>query len=76
MAGQRRTPRRAAAGLAVTALVLSAALAWLVSAWFLVAVPFALGAAAAMWLGLSNEEAVDAFGTWDDAGSGPAGMSL
>lgn len=56
-------------------LALALASSWVVSAWFLVAVPFALGGAYAMWLGLGNEEAVDAFSTWDDSGGGPAGMS-
>ncbi len=56
-------------------LALAVVLAWTLSAWFLGAVPFALGGAYAMWVGLSNEEALEAFGTWDDSGGGPAGMS-
>lgn len=56
-------------------LALALALAWAFSAWFMVAVPFALGGAYAMWLGLSNEDALDAISTWDDVGGGPAGMS-
>lgn len=72
----RREPRRAATGLMLSSLALALSLAWVVSAWFLVAVPFALGGAYAMWVGLSNEEALDALGTWDDSGGGPAGMSM
>ena len=57
------------------ALLLAVSFAWLVSPWFLVAVPFALGGGYAMWLGLSNEETLKVFSTWDDSGGGPAGMS-
>jgi hypothetical protein len=56
-------------------LALALVLAWTFSPWFLVAVPFALAGAYAMWLGLSNEDALDAVSTWDDPGGGPAGMS-
>jgi hypothetical protein len=47
------------------------------SAWFLVVVPFAVAGAYAAWLGLSNEEVLETFDiSGDDAGRGPAGMSL
>jgi hypothetical protein len=57
--------------LLAVAVVLAAA----VSAWFLVAVPFALVAMYGAWLGLSSKETWDAMDTWDDPGGGPAGMS-
>ena len=55
----------------VGVLVLLLALAWTVSAWFLVGVPFAVAGCCAMWAGLSNEEALEAFGAGDDVGRGP-----
>jgi hypothetical protein len=59
----------------LAALLLAVVLSWLLSPWFLLAVPFAVGGAFAMWVGLSNQEAVDAFGAWGDSGSGPAGLA-
>lgn len=59
----------------VGALLLALGLAYVLSPWFLLAVPFALGGSYAMWLGLTNEETLKSFGTWDDSGGGPAGMS-
>ena len=53
------------------------ALAVLVTGWFLLAVPFTVVWAYGAWLGLSDEELSDAFGTTsgDDVGRGPAGLS-
>ena len=53
------------------------ALATLLTGWFLLAVPFTVVVAYGAWLGLSNDELLDAFGTvsGDDAGRGPAGLS-
>ncbi len=56
-------------------LFVAVGLAVRISAWFLVAVPFALVAMYGAWLGLSNDEISDALGTWDDPGGGPAGIS-
>lgn len=62
----------AVGGVMLTAAVLLAAA---VSAWFLVAVPFALTAMYGAWLGLSIKETLDAMTTWDDPGGAAAGMS-
>ena len=53
------------------------ALAALVTGWFLLAVPFTVVGAYGAWLGLSDDELFDAFGSasGDDAGRGPAGLS-
>ncbi len=59
----------------IASLVVAVVLGALVSAWFLVAVPFAASGAYAAWLGLSNSEALDAMNAWDDPGGGTAGMS-
>jgi fatty acid desaturase len=71
-----RRPRVAALLLSLTAVAV--ALAALVTGWFLLAVPFTVVAAYGAWLGLSNEELFDAWGTasGDDAGRGPTGLSL
>lgn len=58
--------------LAVTALSLP--LAWTVSAWFLIAVPFGVVGAYAAWSGLSNDEFLDVLDAGDDPGRGPAGI--
>ncbi len=65
------------AALLVLLTALAVALAALVTGWFLLAVPFTLVGAYGAWLGLSNEELSDAFGTasGDDAGRGPTGLS-
>lgn len=54
------------------------ALAALVTGWFLVAVPCTVVAAYGAWIGLSDEELLDAFDTafGDDAGRRPTGLSL
>ena len=56
---------------------LAVALAVLVTAWFLLAVPFTVVGAYGAWLGLSDEELLDAFATasGDDVGRGPTGLS-
>jgi hypothetical protein len=53
------------------------ALAALVTGWFLLVAPFTIVAAYGAWLGLTNEELFDAFGTasGDDVARGPTGLS-
>lgn len=72
---RRRRPRVVALMLSLTALAV--VLAALLTGWFLLAVPFTGVAAYGAWLGLSNEELLEAFGaaSGDDAGHGPAGLS-
>ena len=72
---RRRRPLAAAGWLTVT--VLAAALALLVTAWFVLAAPFTVTFAYGAWLGLTHAEVLEAVGeaSGDDAGRGPAGLS-
>ena len=55
--------------------VIAAVLAVVITPWSLVLAPFALVGACAAWLGLSGEELLDALGSGDDVGRGPAGLA-
>ena len=63
--------------LMVSLTGLAVALAVVVSAWFLLAVPWTILAACGAWLGLTNREVLHALDeiSGDDLGRGPAGMS-
>ena len=65
------------AALMVLLTAVAVPLAALVTGWFLLAVPLTIVGAYGAWLGLSNEELSDAFGSasGDDAGRAPAGLS-
>ena len=69
---RRRWPMTALMVLRSCAAV---ALALVTTAWFLLVLPFALPAAFGAWLGLSDEELLDALdgGGEADLGRGPAG---
>ena len=71
---QGRQPRRLAVVLMLAVTAVSLPLAWTVSAWFLIAVPFEVVVAYAAWLGLSNDEFLDVLATGDDPGRGSAGI--
>lgn len=66
------------AALSLTLAAVASVLAAVVSGWFLLAVPFTIVAAYGAWLGLTDEELLDAFATasGDDVGRGPSGLSL
>ncbi len=64
--------------LMVLASALAVVLALLTTAWFLLVLPFSLPATLGAWLGLSNEELLDALdggGAEPDPGRGPAGWT-
>ena len=61
----------------LAAILLSAALALLVTPWTLLAAPFTVTFAYGAWLGLTHAEVLEAVGeaSGDDAARGPAGLS-
>ncbi len=64
--------------LMVLASALAVVLALLTTGWFLLVLPFFVPAAFGAWLGLSNEELLDALdggGADPDPGRGPAGWT-
>ena len=56
--------------VALTAVAAVAGVAW--TPWVFLAIPFLVVAGYAMWLGLSNDQLLDALN--DDPGAGPAGL--
>jgi|GEM_PF-6062232 len=62
--------------MSAAALLTAIGLAVLISLWFLVAVPFTMIAMYGAWVGLTNDEIFDAFGTdAADPGAGAPGMT-
>ncbi len=64
----------AATGFGVL-LAVALVLSFIVSPWFLVAIPVMVPLGYGAWLGLSHDEILEATKGWDDPGGGPAGMS-
>lgn len=71
-----RQPRWVAIGVCLATVAVAVVLAWVWTAWWLCAVPFALGAAYGAALGLTNSEIEAAFDSHEpDPGAGAPGMS-